>query len=215
MTIHSSHPFADPDPEAAESGLAVTPEGNGHQAEFTRDNELFIATDEDFDPYRVTATVSSGPFAGHEFTAVHGDDVPFIDADTSMIGDTQAVGLACEAGTFPAADPTHKIAVIERGVCDFQVKIDLVKAAGYEGAIVFNRTGEDGCETLVTMLAAADIPAIFVSRTDGFRILGAPLDGCPNCRTLDAKQLYGLGIWMTGGWPMTRSSSTIAMLSWM
>ncbi len=29
---------------------------------------------------------------------------------------------------------------------------------------------------------------------------GAPLDGCPNCRTLGASQLYGLGIWMTGGW---------------
>ncbi|HYH12383.1 MAG TPA: serine hydrolase domain-containing protein [Thermomicrobiales bacterium] len=29
---------------------------------------------------------------------------------------------------------------------------------------------------------------------------GAPLAGCPNCRTLDATQLYGLGIWMTGGW---------------
>ena len=118
-----------------------------------------------------------GPSAGHEFTAVHADNVPFIDADRSMVGDTQPVGLACEAGTFPAADPTHKIALIERGVCDFQVRTDLVEAAGYEGAIVFNRTGEDGCETLVTMLATSDIPAIFVSHTDGFRILGGSLDG--------------------------------------
>ena len=45
------------------------------------------------------------------------------------------------------------------------------------GAIVFNRTGVDGCETLVSMLVSADIPAVFVSRTDGFRILGASLDG--------------------------------------
>lgn len=29
---------------------------------------------------------------------------------------------------------------------------------------------------------------------------GAPLDGCPNCRTLGESQLYGLGIWMSGGW---------------
>jgi CubicO group peptidase (beta-lactamase class C family) len=29
---------------------------------------------------------------------------------------------------------------------------------------------------------------------------GAPLEGCPNCFTLDASRLYGLGIWMTGGW---------------
>jgi len=36
---------------------------------------------------------------------------------------------------------------------------------------VFNRTGVDGCETLINMLVEADIPAVFVSRTDGFRIL--------------------------------------------
>lgn len=49
--------------------------------------------------------------------------------------------------------------------------------AGYTGAIVSNRTGVDGCETLISMLVEAGIPAIFVSRTDGFRILGASLDG--------------------------------------
>ena len=91
-----------------------------------------------------------------------------------MVGPTQFLGLACE--TVPPAGAA-KIAVIERGVCDFQVKIDLAKAAGYTSVIVFNRTGEDGCETLVNMLAVTDIPAIFVSRTDGFRILGQSLDG--------------------------------------
>jgi len=47
-----------------------------------------------------------------------------------------------------------------------------VEATGYLGAIVFNRTGVNGCETLVSMQVAAGIPAVFVSRTDGFRILG-------------------------------------------
>ena len=38
---------------------------------------------------------------------------------------------------------------------------------------MFNRTGVDGCETLVTMLASSDTtPAVFVSRKDGFRLLG-------------------------------------------
>jgi len=46
------------------------------------------------------------------------------------------------------------------------------EAKGYLGAIVFNRTGQDGCETLVSMQVAGGIPAVFVSRTDGFRILG-------------------------------------------
>jgi hypothetical protein len=170
--------YAQWDPVRLEvAGQQVSPEGNGHQAEFTRDNKFFIATDEDFNPYRVTATISSGPFASSQFTAIQGSDVPQIDADTSLSGDTRAVGLACPGDAVPPADPGHTIAVIERGVCTFTEKVQAAQAAGYGGAIVFNRTGIDGCETLISMLVEADIPAVFVSRTDGFRILGASLDG--------------------------------------
>ena len=163
---------------ACSFGQQVSPEGNGHQAEFTRDNQLFIATDEDFDPYRVVATINDGPFAGTEFTADPGLATCRRSTPTRRSSATPA------ASASPATRrrsrrpmPTHTIAVIERGVCDFTVKVQNVEAAGYDGAIVFNRTGVDGCETLITMLAEADIPALFVSRTDGFRILGASLDG--------------------------------------
>ena len=169
--ILSDTDFAAVDPA---NGSGLTPEGNAHQAEFTRDNKYFFATDEDFDPFRVQATVEGGPHAGSGFTAVQGDATKPIDQDTQVSGATQFVGLGCDA---IAAAGAAKIAVIERGVCDFQVKIDNAIAAGYTAVIVFNRTGEDGCETLVTMLASADIPAMFVSRTDGFRILGRSLDG--------------------------------------
>jgi hypothetical protein len=159
--------YTNPDPELLEStGIELPPEGNGHQAEYTIDNRFFIATDEDFNPYRVTATMQDGT----EFTAIQGSDVPQIDADTTLSGDTRAVGLACDAASIPAP-AGNTIAVIERGVCDFTVKVQLVQAAGYTGAIVFNRTGEDGCETMVSMLVEAGIPALFVSRTDGFRII--------------------------------------------
>ena len=67
--------------------------------------------------------------------------------------------------------------MIERGVCEFTVKVQNVQAAGYGGAIVFNRTGEDGCDELVSMSAEASIPAVFVTRSDGFRILGRSLQG--------------------------------------
>ena len=167
--------FAAVDP--AGPGRGLTPEGNAHQAEFSRDNQYFAATDEDFDPFRVVAKITAGPHSGSEFTAIQAGDAKPITGTTTVVGATQFLGLACDAGSFPAATDTVKIAVIERGVCDFQVKIDLAKAAGYTSVIVFNRTGEDGCETLVNMLAVTDIPAIFVSRTDGFRILGASLTG--------------------------------------
>jgi len=108
---------------------------------------------------------------GTEFTAIQADNVPHIDNDTSLAGDTRGVGLACDAAGIPPADATHTVAVIERGECDFVVKVRNVEAKGYDGAIVFNRTGEDGCEALVFMAVEAGIPAVFVSRTDGFRIL--------------------------------------------
>ena len=166
--------FAAVDPVRLQvAGQEVTPEGNGHQAEFTNDDDYFLATDEDFDPYRVTATMADGT----EFTAIQGSDVPAIDEDTSLAGGTKFVGLACDAASIPAADATASIAVIERGVCDFTVKVQNVEAKGYAGAIVFNRTGVDGCDTLVSMLVEAGIPAVFVSRTDGFRILNQSLTG--------------------------------------
>ena len=64
--------YAQWDPVRLGFGQAISPEGNGHQAEFTRDNELFIATDEDFDPFRVLARITNGPFANEELTAMQG-----------------------------------------------------------------------------------------------------------------------------------------------
>jgi CubicO group peptidase (beta-lactamase class C family) len=47
------------------------------------------------------------------------------------------------------------------------------------------------------LLSAASYEELLNRDLLGF---GAPLEGCPNCFTLDASRLYGLGIWMTGGW---------------
>jgi hypothetical protein len=165
------------DPVRAEYGQEISPEGNAHQAEFTRDNKYFVATDEDFDPYRVVATITGGPHAGTEFTAIQGSATPRIDSDTSLAGASRFVGLACDTAFPTAAETGASVAVIERGVCDFQVKVQNAQARGYAGAVVFNRTGVDGCETLISMLVEAGIPAVFVSRTDGFRILGRDLTG--------------------------------------
>src|SRR5829696_967700 len=162
--------FAATDPARVPHGQFITPEGNAHEAEFTRDDKFFFATDEDFDPYRVVATFLDGQAAGNTFTAIQGSDTPSINKDNPLGGETRFLGLGCDAVDSAGVE---KIAVVERGVCDFQVKLDNIIAAGYSGLIVFNRTGVDGCETLVSMLAASETtPAVFVSRKDGFRLLG-------------------------------------------
>ena len=177
--------FAATDPARADdpATAGLTPEGNAHEAEFTRDNKHFFATDEDFDPYRVVATFRGGPAIGKQFTAIQASDTP------AVTGATRFLGLGSEP--VPAAG-AEKIAVVERGVCDFQVKLNNIEAAGYTGLIVFNRTGIDGCETLINMLASsATTPAIFVSRKDGFRLLGVEPDAAGSTYTCDSTAAAG------------------------
>jgi hypothetical protein len=171
--------FTFPDPEAAESGLTVDPEGNGHEAEFTLDNKYIVAADEDFDPFKAQATNTSD---GTEFTAIQGSEVPGIPEGGSIDGTTVYVGLACPGGpAVPPASGPNQIAVVERGVCLFQEKYDAVAAAGgYEAVLVFNRengaTG-DGCDTLINMLVAGDtLPAFFVTRRVGFDLFDVAYD---------------------------------------
>jgi len=163
--------FAPTDPARTPFGQSITPEGNAHEAEFTNDNEFFFATDEDFNPFRVQATFQGGPASGQVFTAIQGSATPPVNKDNPLSGDTRYLGLGCDP--LAPAEADGLIAVVERGVCDFQVKLNNIETAGYVALIVFNRTGVDGCETLVTMLAAsATTPSMFVSRKDGFRLLG-------------------------------------------
>ncbi|HEX5781820.1 MAG TPA: PA domain-containing protein [Solirubrobacteraceae bacterium] len=173
--------FAPVDPARTKYGQTITPEGNGHQAEFSHDNKYFFATDEDFDPYRVTATFKGGAANGKEFTAIQASGTKPVNKANPLVGDTQYIGQGCDPITTSGAG---KIAVAERGTCDFQVKLDNAIAAGYRSLIVFNRRGTDGCETLVNMLAASDThSAIFVSRQDGFRLLGVEPPANYTCGT--------------------------------
>jgi hypothetical protein len=176
-TYVSDSDYTFPDPEAAESGFTVDPEGNGHQAEFSLDNQYIVATDEDFGPFKVTATNVDD---GTEFTAIQGSDVPGIPQGGSIEGDTVYVGLACNSSpAVPPGSGPGQIAVSERGVCTFQEKLDNIAAAGgYEAVLVFNREEGpgDGCETLITMLVSSDLPTFFVTREAGFGFFDVAYD---------------------------------------
>lgn len=90
--------FAPVDPELLESfGVALTPEGNAHQGEFTIDNRFFIGTDEDFAPYRPDDfTITTGPFAGvYPSVIVPGGAPPAILDDLTLSGPVVYGGYGC------------------------------------------------------------------------------------------------------------------------
>lgn len=95
--------FANIDPELFESlGVALTPEGNAHQAEFTIDDRFFIGTDEDFAPYRADAfNITTGPFAGvYPSVIVPGGQPPAALDDLTLSGPVVYGGYGC-----PDSDP--------------------------------------------------------------------------------------------------------------
>lgn len=154
------------DEERLARGHAISPEGNAHQSELSPNKKFLLATDEDFNPYRVVATITSGPYAGTGYTATSASATPPVDADTTIDGVPTYVGLACTS--LPAGTG---IALVERGTCTFQQKLDNIEAAGYSAGIVFNAVRAD-CMSGITMLAEGDIPYVFTNRLAGLQLLG-------------------------------------------
>jgi hypothetical protein len=174
-------------------------EGNAHEAEFDRCPEegvrsrfpcgnvrYIVAADEDFTPYPIVARITSGPFANQEWGGtIAGDSKPISPGDV-YAGSSYYVGLACTSSPPPAAPSSTAIAVVQRGSCTFGEKYSNVFSRGYSMMIVFNSTiAGSGCESTVNMDTApfepTQIPAIFVSRSTGFRLLGISGYNPANC----------------------------------
>ena len=159
-TYISDTEYAAIDPELADPANAnvpadsrdIAPEGNGHQNEFTADNEMFIGTDEDFSPFRPVFTIDGvGEFHAGEFGwTVPVDTLP----GKTFEGTTVYLGYGCpESGPLPHADTTgipdgQQIAVLQRGpvqdpdanyeACFFSQKVEAAQNAGYDGVIIGN-----------------------------------------------------------------------------
>lgn len=90
--------------------------------------------------------------------------------------DPDPLGRACSP--LPAGSLAGKVALIERGNCDFISKINNVAAGGAAAVIVFNRdTSEDvagttaGGDNLITMKAdGTTIPSFFIVRSRGLAL---------------------------------------------
>lgn len=173
--------FANPDPELFEStGLIEKPEGNAHQAEFTIDNRYVIGADEDFGPEFSEGFTDDGSV----FQSSQGSDTTPLSGGQTVSGDAVYVGPACnaDAAVPPAPSTTSgsQIAVVSRGVCTFTEKLANVDGKGYEGAVIVNREGSDGCGPFGMSVAGAT-PTFSADRETGygfFDLAGYDEAGC-------------------------------------
>ena len=167
----TDYPAVDPE-LLAQTGASLTPEGNGHQAEFTLDNKFAITTDEDFAPYRLLVRTVDGTFRG-----VAGSNTTTAQA-TAIAGTTVFVGRACpgDAAVPPApATGAQQIAVVERGLCLFEDKAQSVLAAGgWDAMVIMNREGEDACTGILEPSLTGAIPTILIGRDTGFAMFNIP-----------------------------------------
>ena len=143
------------------------PEGNAHQAEFTRNNRWIIGTDEDFSPFRLlddSFTVTSGPNAGDYTGGEFGWTVPISTyPDGQINGPTIYGGYGCPdvsadgtdnpapfdlpvppASSLPADPGEEKVLVLQRGQCFFSEKVETAQNAGYTGVIIANHHAGSG-----------------------------------------------------------------------
>jgi hypothetical protein len=129
-TLIGDTDYTNPDPELlASAGVSLLPEGNGHQAEFTADNQYFIGTDEDFAPYGATQfEIADGPFAGTYPSVLVPGAAPIIMLDDQLLnGPVVYGGYGCPASApipSPSSIPGYessllpgeeKILVLQRG----------------------------------------------------------------------------------------------------
>jgi hypothetical protein len=147
------------------------PEGNAHEAEFSRDNKYVVAADEDFGPFRARITTTAG---GFNFAEPVDPSVNIASLPGGEMVSEQVVfvGRACTVtgepvpDTVPAApapidaDPnTLRVAVIERGLCLFDEKLHAVEAAGWDAFVIFNNAGRPDGDPLLTN-GSIDDPSI-------------------------------------------------------
>lgn len=164
--------FAAVDPQLLEQAdLREAPEGNAHEAEFTKDSDYIVAADEDFSSTGLRGETDDGG----SFVAATGSGTPHLEVDDSITGPTRYVGRACPGDVAVPDGDADTIAVVSRGTCTFTEKIAAVAAAGYAAAIVVNREGFDGCGPF-GMSVDGDIRAFSIERSAGFGLFDKEAD---------------------------------------
>src|SRR6266511_2868415 len=142
--------YPTPDPL---TGFAI-PEGNGHQAWFSSNNQFILGTDEDFSPTRTNCRIETGASAGATPCGEFGWTVPLATQFPSgFSGTTVWGGSGCEEdvdgnGTgdrdevlanYTKAQTGADAIVFSRGTCFFSKKVETGELAGYKMVFVGQR----------------------------------------------------------------------------
>jgi len=91
-------------------------------------------------------------------------DGPLMDVD---LIDGDAPGLLCDP--LPAESLKGALALVQRGTCTFQTKVNNAAQAGARAVVIYN--SPEGGDQLVRMdLQGAPLPAVFIARSDGLRV---------------------------------------------
>jgi hypothetical protein len=141
--------YTTPDPQMPQFQL---PEGNAHQAAWTKNNKFIIGTDEDFAPYRSIFRIESGDNAGEYPGGEFGwtPQIASLYADSRINGPAVWGGTACpgeevpDAADHEVAEGEEKILIVSRGVCFFSEKVESGELAGWDAVIVGNSHGGSG-----------------------------------------------------------------------
>ena len=156
-------------------------EGNAHSVAEVAGGRLIVQADEVLDPYELRLTASA--FAGDRSAAQGTFTRPLgSGTDQPMSGTVAFLGRGCASDPY-AADPSGKIALVERGVCRFDEKVARAQQAGATGVIIFDDQANadeigqmDGNRHVLlpngTSVDVA-IPAILVNRETGLTLRDA------------------------------------------
>jgi hypothetical protein len=193
-TYVSDSDFASVDPQLLEqAGLSEAPEGNAHEAEFTRNNDYIVAADEDFGPTGLRGTTNDGG----SFIGSTGSATPDLHVGDSISGSTRYVGRACPGDVAVPSPGGATFAVVVRGLCTFTEKIAAIEVAGYEAAIVVNREGADGCGPF-GMSVEGGIPAFAIERSAGFGLFDVAGYDNADCLAGEIELIPSVGVGQTG-----------------
>ena len=199
----SDSDFPNPDSQGKENNLflpdrqtAVPAEGNAHQAEFTRDNRFVIGADADFAPFRALARNVSD---NADLLLSSGSGTKHLEPGQGITGQARFGGRACNTDPAVPAGNGTQIAVVERGICTFTEKVaNIEKAGGYLAAVIFNRTGAEGCNNVQAVSLASGIPTFGVApRQQGLAMFGVDYDDRA-CIAGNRAQLAGIDVGAVG-----------------